>query len=177
MPLINQIHLPRPLRLALASLSALALLTACMQQTDTAQVKNMNDSKKDVAYFDVALHSYLDRPIFDVYLNGTDIGVAAGQPHRGAGGLMTGVAVPLGPQVISWRLDGVDKEGKPLKDNGGTVKAKNQPVLTHPDPKKSYLGVHIYPDNTVEVIPQPYWPEKTAKGLEINRQWELKHGK
>ena len=86
---------------------------------------------------------------------------------------MTGVAVPLGPQVISWRLDG--PEG--MLGNGETVKAKNQPILTRPDPKKSYLGVHIYPDNTVEVIPQPYWPEKPPKGLEINRQWELKHGK
>ena len=46
MPLINQIHLPRPLRLALASLGALALLTACMQQTDSLpQGKAMNDSK------------------------------------------------------------------------------------------------------------------------------------
>ena len=180
MPGTHPIHLlVRSLCLPLASLGALALLASCMQQTDSlpALGNAINDSQKNVAYFDVALHSYLDRPIFDVYLNGTDIGVAAGQPHRGAGGLMTGVAVPLGPQVISWRLDGVDKEGKPLKDNGGTVKAKNQPVLTRPDPKKSYLGVHIYPDSTVEVIPEPYWPEKTPKGLEINRQWELKHGK
>lgn len=160
--------------LALASLSALALLTSCMQQTEPlpAQGKNMTDSKKDVAYFDVALHSYLDRPIFDVYLNGIDIGVAAGQPHRGAGGLMTGVAVPLGPQSVSWRLDG--PEGMP--GNGDTVNAKNQPILSRPDAKKGYLGVHIYPDNTVEVIPESYWPEKTPKGLEINRQWELKHG-
>ena len=159
----------RRLRLALAGIGALVLLTSCMQQTDSqpAQGKTMNDSKKEVAYFDVALHSYLDRPIFDVYLNGTDIGVAAGQPHRGAGGLMTGVAVPLGPQKVTWRDAGT----------GDTFTAKNQPILTASEPKNGYLGVHIYPNNTVEVIPQPYWPEKTAKGLEINRQWELRHGK
>lgn len=176
MPEIHQFHLiVRSLCLPLASLGALALLTSCMQQTDSlpAQGKAINDSKNNVVYFDVALHSYLDRPIFDVYLNGTDIGVAAGQPHRGAGGLMTGVAVPLGPQVISWRLGG--PEGMPR--NGEIVKAKNQPVLTRPDSKKSYLGVHIYPDDTVEVIPEPHWPEKTPKGLEINRQWEFEHGK
>lgn len=176
MPLNNQLlRCTRTLRLSGASLLVLALLTSCVQQTDSlpAQGKTMNDAKKNVAYFDVALHSYLDRPIFDVYLNGVDIGVAAGQPHRGAGGLMTGVAVQLGPQVISWRLGG--PEGMP--GNGDTVKAKNQPLLTQPDPKKSYLGVHIYPDNTVEVIPEPFWPEKTPRGLEINRQWELKHGK
>lgn len=170
MLLINQLHrLTRRLRLSGASLLALALLTSCVQQADSlpAQGKTMNDAKKNVAYFDVALHSYLDRPIFDVYLNGVDIGVAAGQPHRGAGGLMTGVAVQLGPQVISWRDAGT----------GNTFKAKNQPILSRPDHKMSYLGVHIYPDNTVEVIPEPFWPEKTPCGLEINRQWELKHGK
>ena len=148
---------------------SIALLTACMQQNDSlpTQGKKMTESKKNVAYFDVALHSYLDRPIFDVYLNGVDIGVAAGQPHRGAGGLMTGVAVKLGSQIISWRDAGT----------GETFKAKNEPTLLATDPKKNYLGVHIYPDYTVEIIPEPYWPEKTPRGLEINRRWELKHGK
>lgn len=61
--------------------------------------------------------------------------------------------------------------------NGDTVKAVNIPILNAPDPKLRYMGVHIYPDNTVEVIPEAYWPEKTEKGLEINRQWEMKHGK
>ncbi len=166
-------HLRRRLCLPITLLGALALLTACMQQNDSlpTQGKNMTQSKKDVAYFDVALHSYLDRPIFDVYLNGTDIGVAAGQPHRGAGGLMTGVAVPLGRQMVSWRLGG--PEGMP--GNGDTIKATNQPTLLAPDPKKTYLGVHIYPDNTVEIIPESYWPEKTPRGLEINRQWEERH--
>ena len=90
---------------------------------------------------------------------------------------MTGVAVPLGPQVITWRLDGVDDSGKPYKDNGATVKAINQPVLSRPDSKTQYLGVHIYPDNTVEVIPERFWPEKTEKGEAISRTWEKKHGK
>ncbi len=160
--------------LLLACLSAFAL-AACSQQIDSKsnQGKKMT-AKNDVVYFDVALFSYLDRPIFDVYLNGRDIGVAAGQPHRGeANGLMTGVAVPLGPQVITWRLGG--PEGMP--GNGDTVKAINQPVLSRPDSKIHYLGVHIYPDNTVELIPERFWPEKTEKGQEINRQWELKHGK
>ena len=87
--------------LLLASVGLLTLLAACVQQTDSAQGGKMNDSKNNVAYFDVVLFSYLDRPIFDVYLNGKDIGVAG--PFGGGGGLMTGVAVPLGPQVISWR--------------------------------------------------------------------------
>ena len=164
--------------LTIAWLCATAL-NACSQPVEPqiTQGKKMT-AKNDVVYFDVALFSYLDRPIFDVYLNGRDIGVAAGQPHRGeANGLMTGVAVPLGPQVITWRLDGVDDSGKPYKDNGATVKAINQPVLSRPDSKTHYLGVHIYPNNTVELIPERYWPEKTEIGQEINRQWESKHGK
>ena len=130
------------------------------------------ESKK-VRRFDVALHSYLDRPIFDVCLNGKDIGVASGQPHRGAGGLMAGVAVPLGPQLVTWRLDG--PEGTPR--NGETVAAKNQPVLDNVNSDLHYLGVHIYPDDTVEIIPEMYWPDKTEKGLAINAEWERKNGR
>ncbi len=42
-----------------------------------------------------------------------------------------------------------------------------------PDPKFTYLGVHIYPDSTVELIPEEFWPEKTEKGKEINKKWEM----
>lgn len=127
----------------------------------------------DAVYFDVNLYSYLDRPIFDVHLNGKDIGVAFGQPHRGQGGLMTGVAVPMGKQVVTWRLGG--PKGTP--GNGDKVAAINQPTLARPKANMTYLGVHIYPDNTVEVIPETHWPEKTARGERINREWERKHGK
>lgn len=166
---------PRTERRKLLALVLCAVtLVACSQPQDSQVSQGEKMAKeKNVVYFDVALHSYLDRPIFDVYLNGRDIGLAAGQPHHGAGGLMTGVAVPLGPQVITWRLDG--PAGTP--GNGNVVKAENQPVLSSPGQKKRYLGVHIYPDNSVEIIPEAFWPEKTERGLEINRQWELKHGK
>ena len=84
---------------------------------------------------------------------------------------MTGVAVPLGPQVISWRLDG--PEGTP--GNGDTVKAKNQPMLIRPDPKMKYLGVYIYPDNTVEIQPSQYWPETTVRGDKLYQEWKKHH--
>ena len=154
--------------LLLASVGLLTLLAACVQQTDSAQGEKMHDSKNNVAYFDVVLFSYLDRPIFDVYLNGKDIGVAG---PFGGGGLMTGVAVPLGPQVISWRLDG--PEGTP--GNGDTVKANNQPMLIRPDPKMKYLGVYIYPDNTVEMQPSQYWPETTVRGDKLYQEWKKHH--
>ena len=166
----------RRICIALATVFASGL-SACQPTPTTPPSKGstMNADKKEVVHFDVMLVSYLERPIFDVYLNGQDIGVfgvLGDGPYHGGGALMTGVAVPLGPQVVTWRLGG--PEGMP--GNGDTVKSANQPVLQRPDPKLTYLGVHIYPDNTVELVPEPYWPEKTARGEEINRQWEKKHG-
>jgi hypothetical protein len=155
--------------------SLAACMSACRAGDNTAKVQGqrMDTDKKEVVYFDVNLKSYLDRPIFDVYLNGRDIGVAGGHPHGGPGGLMTGVPVPLGLQIVTWRLGG--PEG--MLGNGDTVKASNQPVLLRPDVKLGYLGVHIYPDNTVELIPDSFWPEASKRGEEINRQWEKKNGK
>lgn len=127
----------------------------------------MSNKNSQVVYFDVGLKSYLERPIFDVVVNGRDIGVAGGQPHGGPGGLMTGVSFLLGPQSISWRDGGT----------GAKTKAINQPVLTVDATKHRYLGVHIYPDNTVELVPEDGWPEQTARGEEINRQWKAKHGR
>ena len=104
-------------------------------------------------YFSVSANSYIERPIFAIKLNGIEVGA-------GGGSVVTGVAVPVGPQVLTWRLDG--PEG--MKGNGDTVRAANQPVLVRPDPKMRYLGVHIYPDNTVELSPEPFWPEFTERG-------------
>jgi len=144
-------------------------LQACSQPTGTSlkDEKKMNTQQGQVVYLDVALFAYLERPIFDVMLNGKDIGVGGGQPQRGSGGLMTGVPIKLGPQVMTWRDAG----------NGNTSKAANIPKLDSVDPQLRYLGVHIYPDNTVELIPERFWPEKSEKGEAINRAWELKHGK
>lgn len=128
------------------------------------------DKKTDYAYFDVSILSYLDRAIFDVYLNKKDIGVASA---FGGGGLMTGVKVPLGPQTVSWRLGGP----KGMKGNGDTVHATNTLVLEAPPATHRYLGVHIYPDYSVELIPEEFWPEATERGLEIERQWKLKNEK
>jgi hypothetical protein len=160
--------------LALAAVSSTGLI-GCQagETTSPKECQRMDKDKKDIVYFDVNLKSYLDRPIFDVYLNGRDIGVAGGHPHGGNGGLMTGVPVPLGLQVVTWRLDG--PEGMP--GNGDKVTAVNQPSLLRPDAKLKYLGVHIYPDNTVELVPEAFWPEASPRGDQINREWERTHGK
>jgi hypothetical protein len=154
-----------------AALLMASALGACQPPSST-QKSTMATDKKEIVYFDVNLKSYLDRPIFDVHLNGVDIGVASGPPHAGNGAVMTGVAVPISPQVLTWRLGG--PEG--MEGNGDTVQAANQPTLIRPDPKMRYLGVHIYPDNTVELVPEPYWPEPTERGEAINREWKKKHG-
>lgn len=160
----SRLRAARCLHASVALLMASAL-GAC-QPTSSTQKPTMAHDKKEIVHFDVNLKSYLDRPIFDVHLNGVDIGVASGPPHTGNGAVMTGVAVPLGPQVLTWRDAGT----------GEKLKAANQPVLTQPSSENRYLGVHIYPDNTVELVPAPYWPERTERGEAINLEWEKRHG-
>lgn len=133
----------------------------------------MGADKKNLRYFDVVMLSYYERSIFDVLLNGVDIGAAGPPPHKGSGGVIVGVPVTLGSQLVTWRLDG--PEGTPR--NGETVTAKNQPVLEDVDPDLRYLGVHIYPDDTVEIIPEMYWPSNSPKGEVFLREWEAKHGR
>lgn len=128
------------------------------------------EAKSMSVNLDVVLFSYLDRPIFDVYLNRTDIGVAGPWPYSGRG-TMTGVEVPLGPQKISWRLDG--PKGTPR--NGETVMAKNLPELKDVPANSVFLGVHIYEDDTVELIPSEHFPDVSARGHEFDIQWKRSH--
>ncbi|MGQ0599860.1 hypothetical protein [Aquabacterium sp.] len=123
-------------------------------------------TKSTKVNLDVVLFSYLDRPIFDVFLNQTDIGVAGPWPYSGRG-TMTGVVVPIGLQKISWRLDGP----KDMAGNGNAITAKNMPKLEVPLQNAGYLGVHIYSDDTVELIASPHFPEMSARGKEFDRQW------
>lgn len=116
---------------------------------------------------DVVLFSYLDRPIFDVYLNRTDIGVAGPWPYSGRG-TMSGIHIPFGAQKITWRLGG--PEG--MARNGETVDAKNLPELQNVPHSAVFLGVHIYPDDAVELIPSEHFPEVSARGQALDYQWK-----
>lgn len=127
----------------------------------------MSNGKQQQAIFDVSMLSYYERSIFDVKLNGIDIGAAGDPPHGDHAGLVVGVTVPLGSQIISWRLS----------DSGNTVFAQNQPVLTEADARHQYLGVHVYPDNTVELVAEDHWPSNTEKGNAFLRAWGQKHGR
>lgn len=129
------------------------------------------EAKPMTVNLDVVLFSYLDRPIFDVYLNRTDIGVAGPWPYSGRG-TMSGVQVPLGAQKISWRLGG--PEG--MARNGESVAAKNVPELKGVPSKAAFLAVHIYADDVVELVPSEHFPEMSARGQEFDSQWKRRHG-
>lgn len=120
------------------------------------------EAKSMQGVFEVVLFSYLNRPIFDVLLSGVDIGVAgAWAGNMSGGGSMSGVTVKFGAHTVSWRLDG--PEGTPR--NGETVWAKNKPVLESPPADHRYMCVHIYPDDTVELITSVHFPDKTPRGI------------
>ena len=121
-------------------------------------------AKKEVV-LSVVLFNYHNRTIFDVLLNGGDIGLAG--PWGGGGGVMTGVTVPLGKQTLSWRW----------ADTGDTVTVANVLTLTADQVSSDdrYLGVHIYFDNTAELTLSQYLPEITPKGERMYKERQL-HG-
>ncbi len=115
---------------------------------------------------DVVLFSYLDRPIFDVFINGK-VGHGSGVYPRTGGGTISGVQLPLGGQKVTWRY----------ADTGETIVAKNVPELSDLSKDARYLAVYIYPDDTVELLTTPHYPRASPRGeLEI-RKLEAKHGK
>lgn len=108
---------------------------------------------------DVVTFNYLNRPIYDVFVDGKGGDSSTAYPATG-GSTITGVSLTLGPKVVTWKLDG--KRGTPR--NGETVTAKNPLQLTNVPKDAVYLAVHIYPDETVELIPSRHYPDATAKG-------------
>lgn len=109
---------------------------------------------------DVVTFNYLNRPIYDVFIDGKAGDSSTAYPATG-GSTITGVRLALGPKVVTWKLDG--KRGTPR--NGETVSAKNAPQLTEVPGDAVFLAVHIYPDETVELIPSRHYPRKTEKGI------------
>ena len=127
-------------------LAVFVTLAACMRPSSAVTL-------------DVVTFNYLDRFIFDVFVGGESGDSSTPYPETGGSTIM-GVRFRLGPQKVTWRLDG--PRGTPR--NGETVTAKNVPVLG-PVPRDAvFLGVHIYPDETVELIPTRHYPRATEKG-------------
>jgi hypothetical protein len=108
--------------------------------------------------FDVVLFNYLDRPIFEVLIDGNVDASSDQYPGTGSGTIM-GIQLAPGPKKVTWRLGG--PEG--LANNGDTVTSKNTPELK-PIPGGRYLGIHIYPDYSVELIPTVSFPRVSERG-------------
>lgn len=124
------------------------------------------------AILDVVVFNYLDRPIFDIFID-RKVGESSDVYPRTGGSTVTGVKFNLGPKTISWRLDGPEGTAR----NGDTVVAKNAPSLAAPPAGAKYLGVHIYPDDTVELLTSKHYPRPSPRGdIEIERL-EKRHGK
>lgn len=117
---------------------------------------------KPVKYtFDVVLFNYLDRPIFEVLIDGRVDANSTPYPDTG-GATIADVQLSLGPKEVTWRLDG--PEG--MIDNGKIVVSKNRPVLTTV-PNGKYLGVHIYPDFSVEFVNTVHYPSMSERKREM----------
>ena len=116
---------------------------------------------------DVVMYSFLDRHIFNIYLNGETLGVAS---KYGSTSVVTGVTVPMGEQKLSWRLDGP----KGMARNGETVNMKNKVILKASDipTNAHYMGVYLYPDETVEFTFSEYMPGNSKRGEAIFEELE-----
>ena len=122
------------------------------------------ESKPMYGTFEVVLFSYLDRPIFEVLVNGQEIGAAGPYPYSGRGS-MQGPIFQLGPTKVSWRYS----------DTGETVHAKNTPMLEIVRSKDQFLAVHVYPDDTVELLTSEHFPGLSPSGQALDRAWRTKH--
>jgi hypothetical protein len=141
------LSLKRQRRMLLTTVFLLLPLTAC-------------GAPKMSVTLDVVFFNYLDRPIFDAFVDGK--GGDSARPYPATGGsTITGVTLSTGPKKVTWRLDG--PEGTPR--NGETVTAKNTPVLPDVSRDARYLAVHIYPDETVELVVTRHYPRATDRGI------------
>ena len=114
---------------------------------------------------EVVLFSYLYRPIFEVLVNGTEIGGSSPYPTTGAGSII-GLSFKPGPLKISWRFT----------DTGETVHANNLPMLENVEHKYKYMGVHVLPDDTVEITVNEHYPEEIARGVQMHDSRKKRHG-
>ena len=107
----------------------------------------------------VVMYSYLDRPIFEINLNGEPLGAANAY---GTTSMVTGVSVVMGEQKLSLTLGG--PEGMPR--NGETVAVKNRAVIKASDiPSRThYMGLYLYPDDTAEFTFGEFMPGHSTRG-------------
>lgn len=122
---------------------------------------------KKETVLNVVMYSNIDRPIYDIIFNGTDLGVAN---KFGGTGTITGVRIPFGIQTLRWNLDGP----KGMARNGELVTVKSNFVISPEQipPGTRYVGLHLYPDDTAEVTFAEFIPERTERGKKIRSSRE-----
>ncbi|HWV30325.1 MAG TPA: hypothetical protein VN038_11750 [Dyadobacter sp.] len=129
------------------------------------------EAKSMKVVLNIVVFSYWDRPIFEVNIDGKGDEASGPYPNTGKG-VTGGVSLTLGPKKVTWRLDG--PEGFPR--NGDTLVNKNGLELVNVLPGAKYLGIHIYPDETVELSTSVGRPELSAKGLSEVAKGGKNHG-
>lgn len=109
---------------------------------------------------DMVLFNYWDRPIFAVDVDGIGYGVSDAYPATGKS-TTTDVEFKLGPKIVTWKLDG--PKGTPR--NGEKLQNKNKLELTRNQivSGAKFLSVHIYPDETVELITSVHFPHISVR--------------
>jgi hypothetical protein len=125
---------------------------------------------------DAFVFNYLNRPIFDVYLNNIYVGGSASLSDSPFGqfGNVAGTNVSNGPQVLTWRVDG--PPGMP--GNGEKFSAVNplNVSIEKLPPDTGALAIHIYPDNTAELVFSEITVAQTVRGLSYAKKYQ-KNGK
>jgi hypothetical protein len=125
------------------------------------------------SFLNISLFNYLDRPIYDVDMNGTNFMSAVDHDFHGSDSVMVMQPITFGLQTVTWKLAG--PEGMPRND--GLVTAKNKPILNEMPTGTKWLALHIYDDDTVEIKLSKGTPVEleTERGRKLIEAWESKN--
>ena len=133
---------------------------------------NTCEAKDMRVVLDLVVFSYLDRPIFEVNVDGRGDESSGAYPRTGKS-TTTGVEFTLGPKKVTWRLGGP----KGMPRNGDTVQNKNSLELKQILPGAQFLAVHIYPDDTVELLTTIHFPHASPRGEKEIANMDERRGK
>ena len=61
--------------------------------------------------------------------------------------------------------------------NGETITAKNQPEIKNVPKEARYLSIHIYPDDSVELLTSEHYPGISPRGEHEVEKMRKKNGK
>lgn len=112
----------------------------------------------------VVVFNYMERPIFDIQVDGKVNAASGAYPFTGKSNTV-GVKFMLGPKIVTWKLDGPQNTPR----NGETVRSRNKLELNDVVGGAKYLSVHIYQDETVDLMTSVYFPQISPRQLESSK--------